>query len=86
MSETPFAHLFSPLTVGGVRLKNRIFSTGHDTCLAHDYLPSPELVAYHEARAAGGAGLIISQVAGVHETARYTAHAIDASSDACSGR
>ncbi len=83
MSQSAFPHLFSPLTIGGVTLKNRILSTGHDTCMAADYKPSPALVAYHQARAAGGAGLIITQVAGVHETARYTSHAILAIDDDC---
>ncbi len=83
MSQSSFPHLFSPLTIGGLTLKNRILSTGHDTCLAADYKPSPAMIAYHRARAAGGAGLIVTQVAGVHETARYTSHAILATDDAC---
>jgi 2,4-dienoyl-CoA reductase-like NADH-dependent reductase (Old Yellow Enzyme family)/thioredoxin reductase len=42
-----------------------------------------QLVAYHTARAAGGVGLIIVQVAGVHETARYTSHVLMAVDDTC---
>jgi len=83
MPVSPFPHLFQPITVGRVEIRNRILSTGHDTCLAQDYLPSADLIAYHAARAQGGAGLIITQVAGVHETARYTSHAIVATDDAC---
>ena len=41
------------------------------------------LIAYHEARARGGAGLIVVQVAGVHETARYTSHVLMATDDSC---
>ena len=78
-----FPHLFSPLRVGSVTLKNRIFSTGHDTLLARQYAVGDELVAYHKARAEGGAGLIILQVAGVHETARYTGHSLMATTDDC---
>ncbi|HRO14348.1 MAG TPA: FAD-dependent oxidoreductase [Paracoccus sp. (in: a-proteobacteria)] len=40
-------------------------------------------MAYQEARAQGGAGLIVTQVAGVHETARYTSKLIMADTDAC---
>ncbi len=40
-------------------------------------------MAYHKARAEGGVGLIIMQVAGVHETARYTSHLIMATTDDC---
>jgi 2,4-dienoyl-CoA reductase-like NADH-dependent reductase (Old Yellow Enzyme family) len=56
-----------------VTLKNRIVSSGHDTAMAHDGLVSDQMVAYHRARAAGEAGLIVLQVSGVHATARYTA-------------
>jgi 2,4-dienoyl-CoA reductase-like NADH-dependent reductase (Old Yellow Enzyme family) len=78
-----FPHLFSPLGVGNITLKNRIFSTGHDTLLARQFAVGDELVAYHKARAEGGAGLIIVQVAGVHETARYTGHSLMATTDDC---
>ncbi|WP_029089394.1 FAD-dependent oxidoreductase [Brevibacterium album] len=71
-----FPHLFSPLDLGPLRLRNRIVSSGHDTMLAEDGLIGPDLVAYHERRAAGGAGLIVLQVSGVHETARYTSHVL----------
>ena len=50
-----FKHLFTPLEVGGAAIKNRIFSTGHMTTLVTGGTPNEELVAYHQARAAGGA-------------------------------
>lgn len=78
-----FPNLFQPLTIRGVRLKNRIMSTGHDTTLPTDGRVNAALVAYHEARAKGGVGLIVSQVAGVHETARYTSHMLMATDDGC---
>ncbi len=64
-----FAHLFSPLALGGVEVGNRIFSTGHMTMLAREGRVTPDLVAYHAARAAGGAGLIVVEAAAVHPTA-----------------
>jgi len=54
-----FRHLFTPLRVGGLTLKNRIFSTGHAEAMAEDGKPGPHLRAYHEAKARGGAGLTI---------------------------
>ena len=78
-----FPHLFSPLTLRGVTLRNRILSTGHDTTLPTDGTVNAALVEYHRARANGGAGLIVTQVAGVHETARYTSHLLMATSDDC---
>jgi 2,4-dienoyl-CoA reductase-like NADH-dependent reductase (Old Yellow Enzyme family) len=78
-----FKHLFTPLKVGNVTVKNRIFSTGHDTSLPTDGRVNDRLLAYQQARAAGGCGLIVLQVAGVHESARYTSHILMATTDAC---
>jgi 2,4-dienoyl-CoA reductase-like NADH-dependent reductase (Old Yellow Enzyme family)/thioredoxin reductase len=76
-----FPQLFSPLQVGPATLKNRIFSSGHDTAMAHGGRVSDQMIAYHKARAIGGAGLIILQVSGVHETAQYTADMLMATDD-----
>ncbi|MHB9801330.1 oxidoreductase [Pseudomonas sp. MT3] len=78
-----FPHLFSPLRIRGKALKNRIMSTGHDTSMPTDNLVNDQLVAYHTARARGGVGLIVLQVAGVHDSARYTSHVLMATDDAC---
>jgi len=78
-----FPTLFTPLTIGGVTVQNRILSTGHDTSMAHDGHVTDAMIAYHEARARGGAGLIVSQVVGVHETARYTSHVLMGTDDGC---
>jgi 2,4-dienoyl-CoA reductase-like NADH-dependent reductase (Old Yellow Enzyme family) len=78
---TTFPNLFSPLKIGGMEVRNRILSTGHDTVMAHDGHVTDRLIAYQEARARGGAGLIVAQVSGVHETARYTSHILMATSD-----
>ncbi len=78
-----FPHLFEPLQIRGKRLKNRIMSTGHDTCLPTDNLVNDKLIAYQRDRAAGGVGLIVLQVAGVHDSARYTSHVLMATDDAC---
>jgi 2,4-dienoyl-CoA reductase-like NADH-dependent reductase (Old Yellow Enzyme family) len=63
-----FPNLFQPIQIGNVRLRNRIVSTGHMTCMLSDGLPNADFVAYHEARAAGGCGLIITESAAVHPT------------------
>src|ERR1700679_1740296 len=78
---TAFAHLFQPLRIRGCTLKNRIMSSGHDTTLPTDGTVNAALVAYQEARARGGVGLIVLQVSGVHETARYTNHVLMATDD-----
>ncbi|MBC3495464.1 FAD-dependent oxidoreductase [Pseudomonas sp. SWRI100] len=81
--QTAFPHLFEALQIRGKRLKNRIMSTGHDTCLPTDNLVNDKLIAYQRDRAAGGVGLIVLQVAGVHDSARYTSHVLMATDDAC---
>src|SRR6202165_254104 len=78
---TAFTHLFQPLRIRGCTLKNRIMSSGHDTTLPVDGTVNAALVAYQEARARGGVGLIVLQVSGVHETARYTNHVLMATDD-----
>lgn len=80
---TTFTHLFEPLHIRGKRLKNRIMSSGHDTSIPTDNLVNERLIAYHKARAEGGVGLIVLQVAGVHDSARYTSHVLMATDDAC---
>ena len=83
MSESWFPHLFAPLQIGPVRAKNRVVSSGHDTVMAVDGAPGDQYLAYQEARARGGVGLIVVQVAGVHASARYTSHVLMADDDAC---
>lgn len=83
MSPHAFPHLFEPLALRGKRLKNRIMSSGHDTSMPTDNRVNEQLIAYHRARAEGGVGLIVLQVAGVHDSARYTAHVLMATDDSC---
>lgn len=52
--------LFTPLTVGRHRMRNRIVNTPHQTHLAQRGRVTPEQIAYYEARAAGGAGMIVT--------------------------
>ena len=66
-----FDHLRSPFTLRGVTFRNRIFSSGHQTLLAKSGLVTDAFIAYHEARARGGASLIISEAISVHESAYF---------------
>jgi 2,4-dienoyl-CoA reductase-like NADH-dependent reductase (Old Yellow Enzyme family)/thioredoxin reductase len=70
--------LFSPLTLGPAELPNRIVSTAHQTNLVAAHLPTDDFVAYHEARARGGVGLIILEAAAVHPTGLLTPHTLAA--------
>lgn len=78
-----FPNLFLSLDVGPTRLKNRIFSTGHMTVMLENGVPSDAMVAYHKARAEGGAGLIILEAARAHISGDSGRPAIRAYDDAC---
>src|SRR6202790_2930722 len=78
-----FTHLFSPLKLRGHEIRNRILSTGHQTYLAENCLPSPGFIAYHEARARGGAGLIVVEAARFHETGLSDSPEVVVTTDDC---
>ena len=58
--ETPFPHLLSPVRIGGVRFRNRMFAapTGLQAC--QDGLPRPtaQTIAHYAARAKAGAACV----------------------------
>lgn len=79
----PFKVLFSPLPLRKCEIRNRILSTGHQTYLAAGGLPTADMAAYHEARARGGAGLIITEAARFHATALSDSPELIINSDDC---
>ena len=52
---TELAHLFAPITLRNLTIRNRIFSSAHVTALGEKGLPTDRHVRYYEARAKGGA-------------------------------
>ena len=68
MRHPQFPYLFSPLRVGSITVPNRVVFSAHLTNLAQGNRPGPDLVAYYEERARGGAGLIITEEQSVHPT------------------
>jgi len=72
-----FKHLFSPIEIGKVRLRNRIVFPAHLTNLAEGGLPSERLSYYYAERARGGCGLIITEEQSVHPTDRAYEKLID---------
>jgi 2,4-dienoyl-CoA reductase (NADPH2) len=56
---THFPHLFSPVKIGTLELRNRLVMSPMETCYAtRDGVPSPRTIAFYEARSRGGVGLI----------------------------
>ena len=78
-----FPRLFSPIRLRNTEIRNRILSTGHQTYLAKGGLPGEDFVAYHEARARGGAGLIITEAARFHATGFTDSPELIVASDDC---
>jgi mycofactocin system FadH/OYE family oxidoreductase 2 len=68
MSGGPYKYLFSPLKLGPLTLRNRVVFSAHLTNYAENGLPSEQHAAYYAARAAGGAGLIITEEHSTHPT------------------
>ena len=61
-----FPHLLSPGKIGSLTIRNRLIQTAMGTNLAVEGgFFGDELIAYYEARAAGGVGLIISEAVAV---------------------
>jgi mycofactocin system FadH/OYE family oxidoreductase 2 len=63
-----YRYLFSPLRLGPLTLRNRVVFSAHLTNYAEDGLPSEQHAAYYARRAAGGAGLIITEEHSTHPT------------------
>jgi len=67
-----FPTLFSPIQIGGMTVKNRIFMSATGTALCStDNQVTGEAIAYYSARAKGGVGLITSENVMVDENSHY---------------
>lgn len=60
-----YPHVLSPLTIGGVVIRNRVFSSAHGTGFATEGLINQRHIEYHRARARGGIGLIVIEATSV---------------------
>jgi 2,4-dienoyl-CoA reductase (NADPH2) len=63
-----YRYLFTPLRIGPLTVRNRVVFSAHLTNYADGGLPSAQHAAYYAARAAGGAGLIITEEHSTHPT------------------
>ncbi len=60
------AGLAEPTTIAGRRAPSRVVFGAHETNLGRDRSIGERHVAYYEARAAGGAGIVVTETASVH--------------------
>ena len=68
----PFPHLFTPITIGGITLPNRIMMGSMHTNLEGRGDAPARLAAFYGARAKGGAGLIVTGGWSPNEAGRLT--------------
>ena len=71
-----YTHVDKPLRVGGIELKNRIVRPAHGTVIGKGTM-NEALIAYHRARARGGAALSILEVGSVHPTSAFSLNIFD---------
>jgi 2,4-dienoyl-CoA reductase-like NADH-dependent reductase (Old Yellow Enzyme family) len=76
-----YERLLQPLDLGPTRVRNRIFNPPHGTSLGHGGVVTDDLIAYHSARARGGAGLIILEGMTVHPSYGFEHSFLYAGSD-----
>jgi 2,4-dienoyl-CoA reductase-like NADH-dependent reductase (Old Yellow Enzyme family) len=70
---TRYPHVFSPIEIGPVSIRNRFYFAPHGTPLTADYSPSDDAVYYFGERAEGGVGLIIHSLSvGVRQLGRIS--------------
>ena len=76
-----FDRLLQPIDLGPTKIRNRIFNPPHGTTLSHNGNVTDSLVAYHQARARGGVGLIILEGMTHHPSYDYQESFLYAGSD-----
>ncbi len=68
---------FQEIRVGPHMLRNRIFVPAHTTNYGANNLPTDRHLAYHRARAAGGAAMIVFEAIRVHESSLGRAQGVN---------
>ena len=69
---SPYPHLFEPLELRHLTLKNRIVFGAHTANMGEEGIPGDRHLGYYRERARGGAGMIVVEPVPVHETAVLT--------------
>jgi dimethylamine/trimethylamine dehydrogenase len=73
-----FPHLFTPIQIGPIRVKNRLYMTPHSLSYAEPLPEDPSVLVpgekhayYYAERARGGVGLVIQEGSMVHSSSEY---------------
>ena len=83
MKHAMYPTVFNPLAIGPITVRNRIFVPAHTTSYGDNNLPTDRHLAYHKARAAGGAGLIIFEAIRVHRSSLGRKQGVNGYERAC---
>jgi len=66
----PYPHVFSPLSIGSTKVRNRILVSGHTQLYGENGLISERHISYYRERARGGAALLILEQQAAHPAGR----------------
>ena len=66
---SPYPHLFTPLALRHLTLKNRIVFGAHTANMSEEGIPGDRHLGYYRERARGGAAMIVVEPVPVHRTA-----------------
>ena len=68
-----FRYLFTPIDLGPVHIKNRLYMSPHYTVYVdrQTWLPNEQMPYYYEERAKSGVGLLCQSVGDIHPTVEY---------------
>ena len=69
---TSYPHVFAPLTLRHLTLKNRVVFGAHTANMSEEGIPGDRHFGYYRERARGGAAMIVVEPVPVHETASLT--------------
>ena len=64
--QSPYSHIWQPIQIGNVEVKNRILMTAMTSNYAEDYIISDRHIAFYRERARGGAALMITEQQGAY--------------------
>ena len=76
-----YENLLEPIELGPARIPNRIFNPPHGPTLGSEGVVTDNLIAYHEARAKGGVGLIILEGMAFHPSFEFESAYLNAGRD-----
>ena len=76
MSEqrSAYRHIWTPLRIGSITVKNRIVMTAMTSNYAEDHILSERHIAFYRERAKGGAGLMITEQQGAYPYTKGSFH------------